>query len=96
MSEFTNLRFYAKMENNTSKSLPLLASGRLIIIDAVVIDSHSPLTLTKKLRKVFPINPKDILLVFQDTDTKNIIFKVQRENDIVSNWIIKEQSPKGK
>ncbi|HEX2408485.1 MAG TPA: hypothetical protein VHJ38_14880, partial [Nitrososphaeraceae archaeon] len=44
--------------------------NRLITIDTTSIDDHSRLTLTRKLKKVLPIIPKDTITVYQDHYTK--------------------------
>ena len=50
----------------------------LIAIDALRIDDHSRLTLTKKLRKVFSVEMDDVLAIFQDKKTDDLIIKIQR------------------
>ena len=60
----------------------------LIAIDALKIDDHSRLTLTKKSRKVFSVEMDDVLAIFQDTKTDDLIIKIQRGEHIVDSWIM--------
>ena len=61
----------------------------LIAIDALRIDDHSRLTLTKKLRKVFSVEMDDVLAIFQDKKTDDLIIKIQRNERIVDSWVMK-------
>jgi CheY-like chemotaxis protein len=57
-------------------------------IDVISIDKYSRLTLTKKLKKIFSLNPEDKIIVYQEKYNKNIILKVQRDEMKISNWIL--------
>ena len=61
----------------------------LLAIDSLKIDDHSRLTLTKSLRKVFSVEMDDILAIFQDTKTDDLIIKIQRNERIVDSWVMK-------
>ena len=57
---------------------------RLIAIDTIRADDHVRLTLTRKIRRVFPIDAGDILVIFQDKyNSDELLFKIQRDKDIV-------------
>jgi CheY-like chemotaxis protein len=85
------VHFNAKGETESDKSsLSSFDSNRLIILDSVIIDDQSRLTFTKRLKKNLPISPKDNIIFYQDIYNKNIVLKVQRGNDIVYTWIVKE------
>jgi CheY-like chemotaxis protein len=65
---------------------------RLIAIDTIRVDDHVRLTLTRKVRQVFPINAGDILVIFQDKyNSDELFFKIQRDRDIVYNWVVKRK-----
>ena len=64
-------------------------SNRSIAIDTVTIDNHSRLTITRNLKKVLPIMPKDKIAVFQDRYNKDLVFSIQRENRIVDSLTIR-------
>lgn len=66
--------------------------NRLIAIDTIRIDDHVRLTLTRKVRHVFPINAGDTLVVYQDKyNSDELLFKIQRDKDIVDNWVVKRK-----
>jgi CheY-like chemotaxis protein len=66
--------------------------NRLIAIDTIRVDDHVRLTLTRKVRHVFPISAGDTLVVYQDKyNNDELLFKVQRDRDIVDNWVVKRK-----
>jgi CheY-like chemotaxis protein len=68
-------------------------SNRLITIDTFSVDEHSRLTLTRKLKKVLPILPKDTITVFQDRYNKDLIFSIQHEStNTTDSFIIKTKT----
>ena len=68
-------------------------SNRLITIDTINVDDHSRLTLTRKLKKVLPIIPKDTITVYQDRYNKDLIFAIQHnESNTTDSFIIKTKS----
>ena len=68
-------------------------SNRLITIDTINVDNHSRLTLTKKLKKVLPIIPKDTITIYQDRYNKDLIFAIQHtESNTKDSLIIKTKS----
>ena len=71
-------------------------SNRLIAIDTLIIDDHSRLTLTRNLKKVLPVMPKDTITVFQDKYNKDIMFMIQRENQVIDNLIIRRDYTRNK
>jgi CheY-like chemotaxis protein len=75
---------------------PSFESNRLISIDTLIIDDHSRLTITRNLKKVLPIMPKDAITVFQDRYNKDIIFMIQRENKVIDNLIIRRNYSRDK
>jgi CheY-like chemotaxis protein len=71
-------------------------SNRLIAVDTIRVDVHSRLTLTKKIKNVFPIVVGDTIVVYQDKyNRKELLFKIQRGNNIVDNWIVKRKDVDG-
>ena len=78
------MHFNDKTVENKFKS----GNADLIAIDALRIDDHSRLTLTKKLRKVFSVEMDDVLAIFQDKKTDDLIIKIQRGEHIVDSWIM--------
>ena len=63
--------------------------NRLIAVDNVRVDAHSRLTLTRRLKDVFPISARDMIAVYQDIISKELIFKVQHGDNIVDSWLVK-------
>jgi poly-D-alanine transfer protein DltD len=87
------LRFNAKNKQDTSTSKSsiiniLINKDRLAPIDVLTVDKHSRLTLTKKVKKIIPWNSDNKIIVYQDTLTKNILFKVQKDETTVDSWIL--------
>jgi CheY-like chemotaxis protein len=87
------LRFNAKNKQETSTTKSSIANilidkERLSPIDVLTIDKNSRLTLTKKVKKIIPLNTNNKIIVFQDTLTKNILLKVQHEETIIDSWIL--------
>jgi CheY-like chemotaxis protein len=71
-------------------------SDRLIAVDTIRVDEHSRLTFTKKVKNVFPIVVGDTIVVYQDKyNKKELLFKIQRGNNIVDNWILKRKNVDG-
>jgi CheY-like chemotaxis protein len=70
------------------------SSGRLALIDFMTVDNHSRLTLTKRVKDVFPIQPSDRIAVYQNTGKINneLVFEVQRRNNIVDRWVVKRNT----
>ena len=64
-------------------------NDNLIAIDALKIDDHSRMTLTKKLRKVFSVEIDDVLAIFQDKKNGDLIIKIQRGERIMDSWVMK-------
>ena len=84
------MHFNAKNPGDVySIATPSFESNRLIAIDTLIIDDHSRLTLTRNLKKILPIMPKDTVTVFQDRYNKDIILTIQRENKVIDNLIIR-------
>ena len=69
-------------------------SSKVISIDIITLDRHSRLTLTKKVKDVFPIQPGDRIAVYQNVGKINneLIFEVQRRNRIVDTWAVKRNT----
>jgi CheY-like chemotaxis protein len=101
------LRFNAKNDNisNFTSNSPSPSfdnaktsfdSNRLIAVDTIRLDEHSRLTPTKKVKNVFPIMAGDIIVAYQDKyNKKELLFKIQRGNNIVDNWIVKRKDVDG-
>jgi CheY-like chemotaxis protein len=65
-------------------------SNRLITIDTISVDGHSRLTLTRKLKKVLPVIPKDTITVYQDRYNNDLIFAIQHEStNTTDSFIVK-------
>lgn len=61
----------------------------LLVIDSVMIDEHSRLTVTKRIKKFLPIETGDVLAFYKDPKNNDIVLKVQREDRIVYSWLVK-------
>jgi CheY-like chemotaxis protein len=84
------LHFNAKsLPNGYSTSAFSFERNRLTAVDTLIVDNHSRLTLTRNLKKVLPIMPKDTITVFQDRYNKDILFTIQRESKVIDNLIIR-------
>jgi CheY-like chemotaxis protein len=69
-------------------------NSKVISIDTITLDRHSRLTLTKRVKDVFPIEPGDKIAVYQNTGkiSNELIFEVQRRNSIVDVWVMKRNT----
>jgi CheY-like chemotaxis protein len=86
------LRFYEKKTTNLDSFSSFFNINRLIAIDTLSVDDHSRLTLTKKIKKVLPIMPKDTITVYQDRYNKDLIVAIQHESNTIDSFIIKTKS----
>ncbi len=71
--------------DNTSSALN---NNRLINIDAITVDKNSRITLTKKVKHVFPLMPGDMVVLYQDRYNKNLIIDIQQQDKVVDRWTI--------
>lgn len=71
-------------------------ANRLVVIDTLVIDNNSRLTITRNLKKVLPIMPKDTVIVSRDRYNKDIVFTIQRENKIVDSLTIRRNNSRNR
>ena len=69
-------------------------NSKIISIDTISLDRHSRLTLTKRVKDVFPIEPGDRIAVYKNTGkiSNELIFEVQRRNSIVDVWVMKRNT----
>jgi hypothetical protein len=87
------LRFNAKKIPNLNSFSSLFDINRLITIDTTIVDDHSRLTLTRKIKKVLPVMPKDTITVYQDRYNKDLIVVIQHdESNTTDSFIIKTKS----
>ena len=86
-------------EDSISSSNSSFDDKRLISIDVLSVDKQSRITLTKKAKKIIPLEPGDNITICQDKyNSKNIILKVQKhqnnqllqhqENNEIENWTL--------
>lgn len=66
--------------------------GQLTPIDILNVDTHSRLTLTKKFKKIFPIEPSNKVMIYQDNFSKSLVLEVQSDfngiNKSISTYIV--------
>ena len=73
-------------------SMPLEAdTSNLIVVGVIKADEHSRLTFTKRIKSVFPIFPGNTVVIYQDTISNDLIFKVQHDKVISDTWIVKKK-----
>ena len=58
-------------------------ANRLVVIDSIRVDEHIRLTITKRVKDVFPLMAGDTILVSQDRYNKDLLFDIQRHSNIV-------------
>jgi CheY-like chemotaxis protein len=63
----------------------------LIVVGVIKADEHSRLTFTKRIKSVFPIFPGNTVVIYQDTISNDLIFKVQHDKVISDTWIVKKK-----
>lgn len=54
---------------------------QLTPIDILTVDTHSRVTLTKKFKKILPINPLNKIVVYQDLFSKTIVCEIQTDEN---------------
>ena len=93
-----------KYENNNKESSQIdssslqppstpieLDTSNLIVVGVIKADEHSRLTFTKRIKSVFPIFPGNTVVIYQDTISNDLIFKVQHDKVISDTWIVKKK-----
>jgi CheY-like chemotaxis protein len=65
--------------------------NKSIVIGAIKVDRHSRLTFSKKLKSVLPIFPNDTIIVLKNLTNNDVIFKIQRNNEVIDTWTIKKE-----
>jgi FixJ family two-component response regulator len=80
---------YAFISNSLQKDYNL---NNKIVVGTIKVDDHSRLTLSKKIKSVFPIEPEDTIVVYQDLINNDLLFRVQRHNEIIDTWTVKRQN----
>jgi CheY-like chemotaxis protein len=85
------LRFNTKHPEE-NPSLSNSDDNRLIVIDNLIVDDQSRLTITKRLKQILSISPRDTILIHQDIFTKDLIFKIQKKSGAIDNWMVKKIS----
>jgi CheY-like chemotaxis protein len=58
-------------------------------IDTLKIDDHSRITFTKRMKKVFSVEPEDTIKVYHDRKKNEIIFNFFRKGSIVDRLVCK-------
>src|SRR3954469_2649593 len=66
-------------------------SKEYILVGTIKVDEQSRLTFTKSIKKVLPIFPRDVIVVYKNLLNNELLFKVQRFNEITDTWIVKKE-----
>jgi CheY-like chemotaxis protein len=61
----------------------------VVSIDNLRVDSNSRVTFTKRIKSVFPVQPEDIVSVYQNRDYGSIIFNIQRREETIDTLVCK-------
>jgi len=79
-------------------SFPSFDNKRLNPIDVLFVDKQSRLTLTRKVKRVIPLNPGDKIAVYQDIYNKDVVLRLQyhkaenrnetEEDKKVEHWVL--------
>jgi len=81
--------------NSSSTSLyinPEYNDANLVVIGTIRVDENSRLRFPKRMKNVFPLFPKDVIVVYQNLINSDLIFKVQHHNEMSTVWIIKKNT----
>ncbi len=79
----------ASSNNGASLGNPIRSANGLLVIDCVLVDEHSRLTITKRIKKFLPVETGDLLAFYKSPKNDDIVLRVQREDQIVFSWFIK-------
>jgi CheY-like chemotaxis protein len=82
--------YYFEPKKMSNKNV-YIGNNNLLVIDTLRVDEHSRITLSKRVKKVFPIQPNDVIVVSQDLVNDVLQFDIQRFNEIADTWIIKKR-----
>jgi CheY-like chemotaxis protein len=66
-------------------------SKEFILVGTIKVDEQSRLTFTKSIKKVLPIFPRDVIAVYKNLLNNDLLFKVQRFNEITDTWVVKKE-----
>jgi CheY-like chemotaxis protein len=80
---FNKSIFYQKEKD----LLNIYGNKQSVAIDTVSLDDHSRFIFTKKLKRVFPVQPHDTIAFYQNNYNNKIILNVQRGSTVVGTWI---------
>ena len=59
------------------------------VVGTTKLDEYSRLTISKDIKKVFPISPGDSIIVYQSTlDDNKLLLRMQRFNEVVQTWAL--------
>lgn len=67
----------------------IVSDEHSITIDALAIDEHNRINLTKKVRDTLALLPQDVIVVSKHPKCDWIIFKIQRGDIVVDYWVVK-------
>jgi CheY-like chemotaxis protein len=81
--------------NSNALSSDIINEDELDEIDTLKIDDHSRITFTKKMKKVFSVEPEDIIKVYHNRKKDEIIFNVLRRGSIVERFFCKRMEKDG-
>lgn len=68
-------------------------NNRLSLVDTIAVDDNSRLTITRHLKKLINILPKDLLIIYQDKYNKDLVIRIQRDSRIIDSISIKRCNP---
>ena len=79
-----NKTIFSQKEND---QLNIYDNKQFIAIDNVSLDDHSRFIFTKKLKRIFPVQPQDTIALYQNNHNNKIIINIQRGTNVVGTWI---------
>jgi CheY-like chemotaxis protein len=86
-----NSNLFASSSSTSMQPSSEMNTNNLFVVGTIKVDEHSRLTFSKRIKTVFPVFPGDTIAVYQEMATNDLIFKVQRYNEVTDIWSIKRK-----
>lgn len=66
--------------NEVANAIEIPRGDSLITIDAITVDERSRFTLTKRIKRMIPVEPNDVVVFYKDNRNGKIILRIQHDN----------------
>jgi hypothetical protein len=75
-----------EMSGDSNQSIDM---NDFIVVGSTKMDEYSRLTISKDIKKVFPVSHGDSVIVYQSRlDDNKLLLRMQRFNEVVQTWAL--------